>query len=71
MIVDKNIVLDKRDLYMNITPFTMTNGDQYHYVWWYFKDNVTVKYRKLCIERKEVDNLLSDLAIHIQSRMFL
>jgi hypothetical protein len=71
MIIDNNIVLDKRDLYMNITPFLMINGNQYHYVWWYFKKEPKIKYRKLCIERIEVNDLLNDLVIHIQSRMFL
>ncbi len=69
--VEKNIILDKRDLYMSITPVTMKSGETYHYVWWYFKNEINKKFRKLCVEREEVDNLLKDLVIQIRAKMFV
>ena len=69
--VEKNIILDKRDLYMSITPVTVRKDEIYHYVWWYFKNETEKKYRKLCVERDEVDNLLKDLVIQIRAKMFL
>ena len=66
-----NIVLDKRDLFMSITPFRMTNGHEYHYVWWYLKNNPNIKFRKCCVDREQVDTLLKDIVIDIQSKMFM
>lgn len=71
MNIQNNIVLDKRDLFMSITPFKMKNGDEYHYIWWYIKNTPTIKFRKCCVDREEVDNLLKGIVAEIQAKMFL
>ena len=71
MKIQDNIILDKRDLFMSITPFTMGNGHEYHYVWWYIKKTPDKKFRKFCVDREEVDTLLKNIVIDIQAKLFM